>query len=376
MAKSTFTSSVIGLILCVMVMANQSVGEVTENNRQVLLLPIQVDSQWGFIDQSGKVRIEPRFDLVSETDELADISNSRNNKIYLASIKDQLFLVDEGKVLKRIEFTATQPLKRIEYVGDSMFRVVSGQSTYAIVDTRGEFTLRDGEFDCPAGCFNEGLLPIRQKKRWGFAYRGGRIAIPPTYEWAGSFSNGLAPVMVVKSQPEYDQSRFGYVDQMGRLAIEPQFHFAGCFSNGFAPVILPLTPSTKIRRGSYITRSSELIVEPGSIRFVLPFKEGVVAVENAETKLWGYLNEKGKYAITPQFQWAKTFSDGRAAVAFPNKNENGAGYIDPSGKLVIELEVVERLGEFSNGLAYVEADGHQGYINTNGKWVWRHKKAN
>jgi len=46
--------------------------------------------------------------------------------------------------------------------------------------------------------------------------------------------------------------------------------------------------------------------------------------------LWGYIDKKGKYAITPQFDEAGSFEEGLAAV----RSENKWGYIDKDGKYI------------------------------------------
>jgi WG containing repeat len=52
--------------------------------------------------------------------------------------------------------------------------------------------------------------------------------IPPQFEFAGSFSQGLARVQL--------RNRIGYIDKTGKLVISPQFDDAGSFSEGLATI--------------------------------------------------------------------------------------------------------------------------------------------
>jgi WG containing repeat len=82
---------------------------------------------------------------------------------------------------------------------------------------------------------------------------------------------------------------------------------------------------------------------------------------------WGYIDSTGKIVIEPRFAWAEEFSEGLAAF----ENEDGKhGYIDETGKVVIE-PVFDNWTEFSEGLAAVSVNFEWGYIDKTGKWVVR-----
>jgi WG containing repeat len=78
-----------------------------------------------------------------------------------------------------------------------------------------------------------------------------------------------------------------------------------------------------------------------------PFYEGRAAVLDKKTKLYGYIDEKGKWIIKPKYTFAEPFNDGLAIVgiACDDKCYNGNeglmffGYtkvIDKSGKVVLD----------------------------------------
>ena len=76
---------------------------------------------------------------------------------------------------------------------------------------------------------------------------------------------------------------------------------------------------------------------------------------------YGYIDQKGKVVIEPQFEWGDRFAEDRAAI----KLEGHYGYIDKTGKIIAKPEY-EAGWEFSQGLASVKKNGKYGYIDTNG----------
>ena len=97
---------------------------------------------------------------------------------------------------------------------------------------------------------------------------------------------------------------------------------------------------------------------------------------------WGYINRSGEVVIKPRFDSAELFADGLALVRYaPRKNPakpdelmEGVGFIDKTGKVVIQLDNPLHInGEsFSEGLTQystftTEKGTVYGYIDTSGK---------
>jgi hypothetical protein len=88
-------------------------------------------------------------------------------------------------------------------------------------------------------------------------------------------------------------------------------------------------------------------------------------VRNA-TGSWGYIDSTGKPAIAVQFEDAKPFSEGYAAV----RKGGFWGYIDATSRNTTEF-IYTQAGKFSQGLAAVRKQGelYAGYIDTKGTFV-------
>ena len=115
------------------------------------------------------------------------------------------------------------------------------------------------------------------------------------------------------------------------------------------------------------------------------FSEGLAPA--ALGKKFGYIDATGRFVIEPQFVFAEPFSEGRALV-FPDWGLNffgraegytlfvRAGYIDHTGKMVIKDRFVENAHSFSEGLAafqaginYTYGQSKWGYLDNSGNWA-------
>lgn len=159
---------------------------------------------------------------------------------------------------------------------------------------------------------------------YGYIDRNGKMVIPPDFDEAGPFSQGLAAVKV--------GDKFGYVDKTGKMKIAPQFEKAE------------------------------------------PFKEGLAAVTeaSAEYKLYGFIDKEGNFVIEPSFEDAHQFAEGVAAVKFPRKEgisfDAQWGFVDKAGKPVIQPKFSDA-AEFNKGLAIVQVGQHYGVIDRDGTYV-------
>lgn len=98
------------------------------------------------------------------------------------------------------------------------------------------------------------------------------------------------------------------------------------------------------------------------------FKEGLAVVrENAFLGFdgkYGFVDINYNFVIQPQFDFAKDFSEGYAAVT----NYDKTYYIDKTGKKVIDLDL-HSAGSFKNGLAIVGKNDKYGIIDTKGNLI-------
>lgn len=74
-----------------------------------------------------------------------------------------------------------------------------------------------------------------------------------------------------------------------------------------------------------------------------------VVVKTVHGNLWGYIDDRGRMAILPQYEYAMDFQDNGLAVVQPGSKQ---GVIDTSGRYVVP-PIYNSISEFSEGLASV-----------------------
>lgn len=256
----------------------------------------------------------------------------------------------------------------------------------------------------------------------------GKDVIPPQFERAMLFSEGLAAVRI--------KGRFGYIDEKGEVVIAPQFDLAGSFYHGLAEVVVE-------NKAGVINHEGKIVVEPQFARAV-PFTSEVVIAQEGEwsrrhftgrERLEGldepgfhlypsdYLHPAGLYHITkgwvgkpvyfdlqfarngedllfaktggrdietvvtlgpdgpippdarPQaYSYTQQYSEGLAIVASEVDAPEGGrvkrwGAIDSDGKLVVPL-VFEHLSYWNNGYGIAHKgglDGKKALVNKSGE---------
>lgn len=90
------------------------------------------------------------------------------------------------------------------------------------------------------------------------------------------------------------------------------------------------------------------------------FSQGLAAVRL--NSLWGYVNDLGNIVVECQFDEAQAFSNHLAAV----KKFGQWGFIDPQGKMVINYQFDE-VGSFTDSLSWVQQIKSFGYIDKLGR---------
>lgn len=171
-----------------------------------------------------------------------------------------------------------------------------------------------------------GLHPVADANgKWGFIDRTGRFRIPPRYNGAGQFSEGVAYVWFW----EGDQRKDGIVDPDGKFTELPA------------------------------TNDYEFIFHDGLARFQTP---------SGQERKYGYMDKTGRVVIEPQFHNAGHFSEGLAWVAVLAERKWLYGFIDKTGKLVIPPQFTEQPGDFVEGLARVAGKYNYGFIDRTGRF--------
>jgi len=297
------------------------------------LHPVYQDGKASYIDRTGKLVIEPRFDRAEDFAESmgAVLLNGKWG-----------FMDATGNVV------ITPQFDEVGQFYEGLCAVRTGDK-WTFVDKAGSLVGKDS-YDSVLP-FSQGLAAVKVGGKWGFVNREARMVIKPTFDGAWSFNDGLAPVKL--------GGKWGYVDKTGKVVIKPQYFWAECFSDGLAYV------QGRSGNEGYIDTSGKFVIQR---RFyeANPFAEGIAAVRFESDGQFCLIDKQGKKVSDAEFYLAGMFSEGRMPVL----RDNLWGYADRAGKMAIEFKFTSD-NPFRGGLALVSIeDGKLGYIDAAGKFVW------
>lgn len=306
--------------------------------------------KWGYVDRTGKMVIEPRFDDVGKFSEgLAPFSVGLFDKAKWGFIDKTGSVVIEPQFGEALGFEDGLSAVR---VGDRI------TNKWVMIDKTGKVVLEPGEG--AVRNLHDGLALVNVVPAYGgirelygecgYIDRSGKTVIKRQYERAWDFSEGLAPVFIGTIQ-----GKWGYIDTKGEIAIDPQFLVASPFSEGLAFVV--------IRDGAdhdgYIDKTGKLIISlPHSNTASdenVDFHEGLAVIPSSNWStgwpLAGYIDKTGKTVIKAGFEKAGCFSDGLA----PASKEYEWGFIDKLGEFVVRFPFgCAQVRELSEGLAAIQ----------------------
>ncbi len=326
-------------------------GNDDPDSQGTALFPVRIDGEWGYVNENGRIRIEPDF-------------NSAN-------------LFAEG-----------------------LARVREGSVGY--IDPEGEYVI-EPRFQ-NGRSFSQDLAAVEVDNRWGYINKSGAFVINPQFQEAYNFIDGRAFVLTSSFDWEYidqtgqiirtidtpelndfdnisdnqyssglalvfneDVNQFGFIDRDGNMSIDFQYSEARAFYDGYAAIKVS-------DRWGFIDNRGNISIQPRYIE-AGNFGDGLVPVRE-NTNDWGYADRRGNIIIEPQFEEARQFSEGRAAVLV-----NGFwGFIDTSGNVLGKPDYDE-VSPFYKGAAQViveKLDPNNennrlttwGYVGMDGRLIW------
>ena len=279
---------------------------------------------------------------------------------------------------------------------------------WGFIDKTGKVAIKP-QFDWAMN-FHEGLALVQLNNLWGYIDADGQIIIKPEYEVASSFSEGFAVVGYSLNK----RWKENFIDKRGQIkfisafdgitrnfnggmalvsrvlgvqtfenreAVVSQSYFIDLngkelwkwnsnltwFSENSIVATVSYDKETKREKYSFLDRNGKRTTEK-SFDYLSELSEGLAIASNEGKR--GFVNKQGEFVINPTFDDCNSFSEGLAGA----KEKYGKyGYIDISGKFIIDPQF-DWVGEFHNGFALVAIGEKTGYINKNGKYIWKPTK--
>ncbi len=254
-----------------------------------------------------------------------------------------------------------------EKSGDKFPRLLTAKKNgkTGFVDAAGNLVIPikyDEVKDESEGIFKEGLMGVKIGKKWGFINLLGDMVIQPKWEKIYNFSEKLCGF----SPPGSDifDAKKGYIDKKG-IEVIPAKYYSPLFGSDFHDGLAGIRVNEKT---GFINREGKIIIPP-DYYLVKRFSDGLAAAVKVEDGKYGYLDKKGNWAITPQYDQAYDFIDGRAMVEKDGKHQ----MIDKNGNVKIRFEEKLQVGFtrakfYDNRIIYSKNEMF-GILNEKGKRV-------
>jgi hypothetical protein len=142
-------------------------------------------SEWGYADASGRQVIKPQFSCAMQ-------------------FSEGLARVCAGGI--HLDDPFTKAFVKMGYVDTKGHWVISSRFEYFFFDD-----------------FSEGLVPFRKQfDKWGYMDKTGKTVIHTRFDWAGSFSKGIAPVILDGKCAHIDRTG-GVMDQSEKILERQRF---------------------------------------------------------------------------------------------------------------------------------------------------------
>ena len=265
-----------------------NIGQKTIPNLGLISEP----GKWGYIDRNGKLVIPMKFTRAEDFSEgLAAVKIGERGA----------FIDHDARAMFEVPLDAT--LGFHEGIAGVLYK-----GLLAYYDRTGKKISPPLGYGPSSHSFSEGLVPVGINGKTGFMDRTGKIVIAPQFEDAENFSEGLAPVKVRSDDTtwcprEASGSRkgftmkWGYIDKSGKIVIPPQFESAEPFSEGVAAI-------NQCDEGFFVDKTGKKIVL-GNFSYVSPFGAGVSRINTGvnEDRMWGLIDKTGKIIWGPNKGW-------------------------------------------------------------------------
>lgn len=198
----------------------------------------------------------------------------------------------------------------------------------------------------------------------GLANIDGQMLLLCRYRWLSHVGFRLPLLEAQEANSPPDESDL--IDLTGHRINPPGIKLlAGSFDTDDQPVVVCEGTGESGRKGLMDTAGQLL----GDIRWrwIKAMNEGLAAVQDDDSGLWGYVDACGQPAISCQFHEAHTFNDQRAYASLPPAAGEAPrfGLIDPQGQWAI-APVWKYITHLRHDYIVEDFEGRYGVIDRNG----------
>ena len=180
-----------------------------------------------------------------------------------AKTTDVAPMILNGRTLVPLRIIAESLQCKVDYNGSTnVVTIESGASTSMIIANN--YT-------------DEDLIPVEVGNKYGYEDQNGNIVIKPRFDYAYSFNEGRALIIIA--------DKYGYIDINGNMVIKPTYDYATEFLDGRAIV--------RVDNGKegFIDKTGKMIIA-AKYDSIMPFYKGKAQVKMGD--YWYYMDTNGK----------------------------------------------------------------------------------
>jgi hypothetical protein len=159
--------------------------------------------------------------------------------------------------------------------------------------------------------------------------------------------------------------KWGAIDINHKVIISPQYPYPFEFSQGKALI--------GVKKGKnyqffFINKQNKRLHKKNFV-FARSFQENVALCKDKNSWFFIDTTMQRVFSLPQETMYADSFFEGMAVIAFEHQGSIFYGFVDKTGKLVINPQY-KQVGYFSEGLAVaMDNSGKYGYINREGIWI-------
>lgn len=176
---------------------------------------------------------------------------------------------------------------------------------------------------------------------------------------------GTPETSTTKLWPAQDPSgeKWGYIDAKGNWAITPQYDEANLFSCGRAVTVIGDNFTILDEKGNFLSTMKFDVCNPCFYHDYL-----TIGIEGSNGYSFGLMDKKGNFTLHPSYYRVGRMGEGGLAYAMMSSSDRKFGYIDATGKFVIQASL-DGVGTFRDGVAPASMGDKWGAIDKNGQYV-------
>jgi len=315
-----------------------------EKNKTLELFPLKEGVNYGYFDATGKEIISAKYAYATVfRDGLAIVKLHGNTPKYT-------FIDEKGEVVFNKTYAS------VSVFSEGLAWVSPNNSYPTAIDKNGkeQFSIKNAE---RVKIFKDGLSAYSVKdsisEKWGFVDSSGKTVIQPQFYDTGNFSEDLCAV-------KNEDGNWKYIDKKGVVKFQQSFRTASDFLNGKT-----IVSDNFEEKFGLINSEGSVVLEPTLDSIVYDKKDFLVKKEGK----WGWIDATGKMLIEPKFEDAFPFGENDLAVV---KLNGLYGFIDKKGVTKIDFQF-QKAYSFSGETAYVVQKNVGSLIDKKGNAVVKNK---